>query len=290
VRQFFARIESEGLQGNGPFARLPPRLASESEIGRFHTAGHIGLVKDLSRRGVGLLDGGDTPAFKGMFEAASYSVGSTLALLELLADGEIVHGFNPVGGLHHARRNASAGFCIFNDIGVAIETAKEQLHLSPILYVDIDVHHGDGVYYSYEEDPDVFIGDIHEDGRFIYPGSGLANESGRGVAKGTKLNIELQPGASDETFRDAFRRVMALAETARPQLVILQCGADSLAGDPLGHLELTAASHEFAAKRLAEISHRYCDGRLLALGGGGYNPANASEAWVRVAKALSNHS
>jgi len=174
-------------------------------------------------------------------------------------------------------------------VGVALETATRKLHLCPVLYVDIDAHHGDGVYYSFEDDPKVFIGDLHEDGRFLYPGTGEEREVGSGAAKGTKLNIELQPGAGDEVFLKAFGRVLELAEKAKPELVILQCGADSLGGDPLAHLELTAAAHGYAAAKLAEISHRFSDGRLLALGGGGYNPVGASEAWLKVLNALGRH-
>ncbi len=289
VKQFFSRVEEEDLIDGETFVRLPPRAASEEEIRRFHTSSHIRLVKALSVRGVGYLDSGDTPAFPGMYEAAAYVVGSTLDLLNSLARQEITHGFNPMGGLHHARRDSAAGFCVFNDVGVALETATRKLHYSPVLYVDIDAHHGDGVYYAFEEDPNVFIGDLHEDGRFLYPGTGQERESGRGAAKGTKLNIELQPGAGDEAFVKAFGRVLELAEKARPELVILQAGADSLGGDPLAHLMLTPAAHGYATAKLAEISRRYSDGRLLALGGGGYNPISTSETWLNVVKTLGRH-
>jgi acetoin utilization protein AcuC len=224
-----------------------------------------------------------------MYEASAYVVGSTVDLLYSVASGEVIHGFNPMGGLHHARRSSAAGFCVFNDVGVALETATKRLHLSPVLYVDIDAHHGDGVYYSFEEDPKVFIGDLHEDGRFLYPGTGLGRETGIGAATGTKLNIELQPGAGDDVFIKEFERVLELAERAKPELVILQCGADSLGGDPLAHLALTPAAHGYAAKKLAEVSHRFCEGRLIALGGGGYNPVGASEAWLSVVKLLGSH-
>lgn len=264
-------------------------MATEGELLRFHTPEHVRLVKELSVRGTGCLDAGDTPAFKGMFEASSFVVGSTLNLLELMAEGSLAHGLNPMGGLHHARRGSAAGFCVFNDIGVAIATAKK-LGLSPVLYVDMDAHHGDGVFYSFEDDPEVFIVDLHEDGRFLYPGTGKASETGSGAAVGTKVNIELQPGAGDGVFMREFdRAVEEIAERAKPALVVFQCGADSLGGDPLTHLELTPESHRHATTRLAQISHRHSSGRLLALGGGGYNPANAAEAWLNVASAMADH-
>jgi len=282
-------VEKSGLFESGTFVRVPPRLASEEELKRFHTERFLGEVKIRSLKPTGYLDGGDTPAFRGMFEAASYTVGSTLAVLEKIVSADVTHGFNPMGGLHHSRRSSAAGFCIFNDVGVAIETAKKKHGLAPILYVDIDAHHGDGVYYSFEDDPDVYIVDLHEDGRFLYPGTGQSWETGKGVASGTKVNVELQPGCTDESFRSAFDGALEIAARAKPALVIFQCGADSLGGDPLTHLNLTPASHEYAASRLVDVSHRFSEGRLLALGGGGYSPENVARAWLGVASTLGTH-
>jgi len=288
VSQFLSTIEEEGIFKSPQFVKVKPRLATEEELLRFHTAAHIDMVRRRSSNASGYLDEGDTPAFSGMFEAASYAVGGTLELLDRIAEGDILHGFNPMGGLHHSRRGSAAGFCIFNDVGVALETAKKR-GLVPVLYVDIDAHHGDGVYYSFEEDSDVFIVDLHEDGRSLYPGTGHEWEEGRGDALGTKVNVELQPGCSDSDFKKAFDKALAVAARAKPSLVIFQCGADSLAGDPLAHLNLTPASHQYAASKLAAISHTFSEGRLLALGGGGYNPADATEAWLGVVKTLGTH-
>jgi acetoin utilization protein AcuC len=288
VGQLFSRIEEQGLFESSAFVTVSPRMATEEELFRFHARSYVDLVRRRSVKASGYLDGGDTPAFDGMFEAASYTVGSTLDVLEKIVKKEIVHGFNPIGGLHHARRGSAAGFCIFNDVGVALETAKEN-GLAPILYVDIDAHHGDGVYYSFEDDPDVFIIDLHEDGRFLYPGTGREWERGVGAAQGTKVNVELQPGSGDLVFKEAFDKALSIADRAKPALVVFQCGADSLGGDPLTHLKLTAASHEYAASRLVGISHRFSEGRLLALGGGGYSPSNVAEAWLRVINVLGTH-
>jgi acetoin utilization protein AcuC len=132
----------------------------------------------------------------------------------------------------------------------------------------------------------VVIGDIHEDGRFLYPGTGASHENGTGAAEGTKLNIPLPPGAGDEAFLDAWRRIEEHIDEARPELVLLQCGADGLAGDPLTHLEYTAAVHRLATARLCELADRHCDGRILALGGGGYNPQGIADGWCAVVEAL----
>jgi acetoin utilization protein AcuC len=290
IRKFYESAEEAGLFSEGECVKVPPRAATIEEVERFHHKEHVAYVREASASGEGFLDQGDTPAYKGIFEASLYAVGSTLAVLDRVIAGEDRHGFNPMGGLHHARRDRSAGFCVFNDVGVAIETARTKYKLSPILYVDIDVHHGDGVFYSYEGDPHLFIGDIHEDGRFLYPGTGMEDETGVGAAVGTKLNIALKPGATDRAFVSAFDRVLEFANRAAPQLVIMQCGADCLADDPLAHLHLTPASHEYAAAKLAELSHRHAEGRMIALGGGGYNPTGAAQAWIRVVKTLARHS
>jgi acetoin utilization protein AcuC len=155
-----------------------------------------------------------------------------------------------------------------------------------IAYVDIDAHHGDGVFYAFEEDADVIIADLHEDGRYLYPGTGGAQESGKGAAVGTKLNLPLPPGASDSAFADVWPQVTAHLERFAPEFLLLQCGADSLEGDPITHLRLTAASHGRAARELAELADRLGHGRVLALGGGGYNRANLAQAWTAVVENL----
>jgi acetoin utilization protein AcuC len=155
-----------------------------------------------------------------------------------------------------------------------------------VAYVDIDAHHGDGVLYGFEDDPNVVIADIHEDGRFLYPGTGFEHETGSGDAAGSKLNIPLPPGSGDDEFADAWRRAEAHIDAARPELVILQCGADGLAGDPLTHLRYSPAAHRLAASRLCAIADRHCGGRLLALGGGGYSPTGIAEGWCTVVETM----
>ncbi len=268
------------------FAPVTPEAAGREVISLFHTEDHIDFVKKMSEAGEGYLDGGDTPAFKGIFEAASYVVGTTIKLADLVAEGEFDHCFNPVGGLHHASRNKSAGFCVFNDICVAIEYLRKK-GFRRFLYVDIDVHHGDGVFYSYEEDPDIYILDVHEDGRFQYPGTGFESERGKGKAEGTKLNIPLYPGTGDEAIGRIVSVIDEIATKSKPDFIILQAGADSILGDMLGNLSFSPAYHESVARRLHEISHEYCGGRMIALGGGGYNVGNCVRAWLSVCSELS---
>jgi acetoin utilization protein AcuC len=281
---FMAELERSAVAAG--LERLPPRQASRAELEYFHTQRYIDRVIELSRLGSGLLDAGDTPAFPGVYEAAANVVGGTLEALAAIVAGPARRAFIPIGGLHHATRAGAAGFCVFNDCGVAIEAARRVHGLRRVAYVDIDAHHGDGVFYAFEEDPDVIFADTHEDGRFLYPGTGARSETGRGAAAGTKLNIPLPPGADDETFLEAWDEVERHVDAARPELILLQCGADSLGGDPITHLRLTAEAHAHAARRLAVLADRHSEGRVLAMGGGGYNRANLARAWTRVVEEL----
>ena len=284
---FLAAFRSEGLVDR--VLSLPPRLATRAELERFHDGAYLDFVAERSRSGFGYLDGGDTPAFKGVYQAAAAVVGAALVATEAILSGRCHRAFVPIAGLHHAARDHAAGFCVFNDCGVVIETLRTVYGLRRVAYVDIDAHHGDGVFYAFEEDPDLAFADLHEDGRFLYPGTGAQSESGRGVALGTKLNLPLPPGADDAAFHAAWARVEDYLEDFRPEFILLQCGADSLGGDPITHLRFTEEAHAHAAARLCVIADRHAGGRLLALGGGGYDRHNIGRAWARVVRSLVEH-
>jgi acetoin utilization protein AcuC len=285
---FWSKVSQSEIIDSGKLKLLCPALADETTITFFHDKGYISFVKDSSITGRGYLDSGDTPSFKGVFEASLYVVGSTLLAFDAVINqtNGIVHAFNPIGGLHHARRNSAGGFCVFNDIGIAIIYARKKYNLKKILYVDIDAHHGDGVYYEFERDPDLIIADIHEDGSFLYPGTGFESENGLGTGKGSKLNLPLQPGATDRDFISAFMKIENFINSMNFELIIFQCGADGLSGDPLTHLKYTEKSHEYAAKVLHTIAHNKCRGRIIGLGGGGYNKQNLAIAWKKVVEAF----
>ena len=256
------------------------------ELLLFHSADYIDFVSQASVEGGGFLDGGDTPAFAGVFDRACDVVGTTLAAVDAVMAGEASQAFVPIAGLHHAGRGHAAGFCVFNDCGVAAEYLRDRYDLNRIAYVDIDAHHGDGVFYGFEDDPYLIFADIHEDGRFLYPGTGAASETGRGEAEGTKMNVPLPPGAGDSEFNEVWPGVMDYLRAARPEFILLQCGADSLDGDPITHLQFSEASHARAATNLRALAENQCDGRLVAMGGGGYNRQNLARAWTRVVEAL----
>jgi len=266
---------------------VSPVPASEQDLLLFHTAEYVSFVRKSSELGEGHLDYSDTPSFRGVYEASLFTVGNTLNGLRLVLEGRLDHFFNPVGGLHHAREGAAAGFCVFNDAAVAIGRALSVTGLGRVAYVDIDAHHGDGVFYGFEPDPRVIIGDIHEDGRFLYPGTGGVDETGKGDAVGTKLNIPLRPGAGDEEFTRAFDRIDEFVRGFRPGLILLQCGADGLSGDPIANLEYSSAAHAYASRKMHALAHEICGGRIVAMGGGGYDPVNVRAAWSAVVEELS---
>lgn len=282
----------QGLSGKeepaGYTKLVGPVAGSEENLLVFHTKEFVNRIKEASKTGEGLLDSGDTPAFRGMFEASLYPVGNSLNGLRLIMKGEFDHFFNPVGGLHHASPDAARGFCVFNDSAIAILVALEEFKLRKVAYVDIDAHHGDGVYYGFESDPRVAIGDIHEDGRYLYPGTGAETESGSGSGLGTKMNIALLPGSGDSEFFQAFDKVDEFVRRSKPEMIFFQCGADGLLGDPITDLRYTAEAHAYASRKLHLLADDLCEGRILAMGGGGYNPCNVSAAWSAVIRELSN--
>jgi acetoin utilization protein AcuC len=285
---------AEGLEkmASGPASSermtvIEPVSATEEDLLVFHTKEYVEHVKEISKTGEGNLNDVDTPAFKGVFEASLLPVGSTLNGLRYIMEGRFNHFFNPVGGLHHSAPSQARGFCVFNDSVIAISKAINDFKLRSVAYVDIDAHHGDGVFYEFEPDPRVVVGDIHEDGLYLYPGTGDESETGSGFGLGTKLNIPLPPGSGDHEFFRAFDRVEEFVRRAKPEMIFFQCGADGLSGDPLADLRYTTAPHAYAARKLHLIAHEICNGRILAMGGGGYNPANVSAAWLAVVRELS---
>ena len=289
LTRFAEFLEENGSAESGErmFQLVSPVAGKERDLLLFHTQAYVDRVKEASVVGTGLLDMGDTPAFEGVYEASLFPVGNTLHGLQMIMERKVDHFFNPVGGLHHASPDEARGFCVFNDSVIAISRALNEYKLRSVAYVDIDAHHGDGVYYEFEPDPRVIMGDIHEDGRYLYPGTGREEETGTGFGAGTKMNVGLPPEAGDAQFFEAFAKVEEFIRKSKPEMIFFQCGADGLAGDPITDLRYTPTVHAFASMRLHRLAHEVCGGRMLAMGGGGYNPENVAAAWSAVAKELS---
>jgi acetoin utilization protein AcuC len=281
---FMREFEARGLARRSKL--LEAREATYEELLSFHSPAYVDFVRERSQTGHGYLDGGDTPAFRGVYEAAANVVGATLRAADSIMAGECKRAFVPIAGLHHAARDRAAGFCVFNDIGVVIELLKKNSQLDRIAYVDIDAHHGDGVFYAFEDDASVIFADVHEDGRYLYPGTGAADETGKGAAKGTKLNVPMAPGADDAAFDAVWPRVLQHLKQFSPQFILFQCGADSVEGDPITHLRFSPATHARAARDLASWADELGHGRVLGMGGGGYNRNNLARAWNSVVESL----
>jgi len=274
-------IQSKRLVNGNIASIMTPRMASEEEILLFHEREYVSLVQKYSERGSGLLDAGDTPAFKGCFEATSLVVGASLEGCDEIMSGRFTHAFNPSGGLHHARPERASGFCIFNDPAVSINYLKTKYKLKRLVYLDIDAHHGDGVMYGFYNDPSVLDIDLHESGKYIFPGTGFPDEIGGNEARGLKLNIPLPPGTGDQAYMKAFRKLVPdIVRRFRPEIILVQCGADGHAEDRLAHLRLTTHMYGEVVSEMHSLAHELCQGRLLLFGGGGYTLANVPRVWT----------
>jgi len=266
---------------------VEPREASIEELKLFHDEDYINYVKKASKRGEGFLDYGDTPAFKGCYEASSLIVGGTLKAVELVLNNEAEHSMNLAGGLHHAHPESASGFCIFNDPAIAISYLLNRKGVKRVMYLDVDAHHGDGVMYGFYRDPRILHVDFHEDGRYLFPGTGFIEENGAGDAIGLKVNIPFKPYTGDDVFIAAFDRIVPkCVELFKPEYIIVQFGVDGHRGDPLTHLSYTAKAYHYAMTLIHELSHRICDGKLTVLGGGGYDVKRTATIWSMAAAIL----
>lgn len=268
----------------------PPVEADRDELLTFHTKEFVDFVQNACVKGYGYLDGGDTPAFEGCFEAALNVVGSSLRAVDLVMTGQTKYAMLPVGGLHHGHPGRASGFCIFNDIAICIKRLQSDYGVKRVAYVDVDAHHGDGVVYGFYDDPSVLTIDFHEDGRYLFPGTGELHETGRGNAVGTKINIPMPPYSSDQSFFYAFDEVVPAAlRQFKPDIIMLVCGVDSHGGDPLTDMNYSAASYLHATRILRQLAAELCEDRLIVWGAGGYDPATCAKCWTEVGAALADY-
>jgi acetoin utilization protein AcuC len=252
---------------------LPPQPADEELLLTTHDADYLAAVRrageDPAFSGYGL-GTEDDPVFPGMYDASALIAGgSAIAALQVW-EGQAEHAVNIAGGLHHAMRDHASGFCVFNDVVVAIRTLLAG-GAEKVAYVDIDVHHGDGVQAAFYDDPRVLTVSLHQDPRTLFPGTGLPTEIGRGDAEGTAINVALPPGTGDDGWLRAFRAVVPGAVRAfGADILVTQCGCDTHHEDPLANLELSVDGQRAAIGDLHALAHATTEGRWLAFGGGGY--------------------
>ena len=212
----------------------------------------------------------DNPVFDGMHEASARIVAATVRAAEAVWHGETTRGVNIAGGLHHAMAARASGFCVYNDPAVAIARLLTQ-GAQRIAYVDIDVHHGDGVQAAFYDDPRVLTVSLHESPLALFPGTGFADETGGPGAEGTAVNVALPPGTGDAGWLRAFQAVVpSVLRAFAPELLFTQCGADAHRLDPLADLRLSVDGQRAAYLELRTLADELCDGRWVATGGGGY--------------------
>lgn len=273
-------IRACGLLERPNVETLGCAAATDDEIALVHTREFIDATRRAGwgeegpwgRYGYGP---GDNPIFPKMHEAGAIVVGASLAAAEAVLSGHLEHAFNAAGGLHHAMPSRASGFCVYDDPAVAIAWMLEH-GAERIAYVDVDVHHGDGVQAAFYTDPRVLTISIHESGEYLFPGTGFVSERGAGTAEGTKVNVPLSPGTGDEAWLGAFREIVPpLVRRWKPDVLVTQLGCDTHHTDPLAHLQLTTRAYREAAKMLHELAHGAAGGRWVATGGGGYQ-------WARV--------
>jgi len=275
----------EILQGLGAFgekARLySPKPATEEDLLTVHTRPYVDFVEKACRRGEGYLDLLDTPATKGLYEGAVAVVGGSILGAELIASGEASHAFNPGGGLHHAKEDAAAGFCVFNDVAIATRLLQRR-GVRRIAIVDVDGHHADGTQEILYSEPILKVS-LHMLAPRFFPGTGFVEEIGVGGGRGYSVNIPLPPGTGDDAYLHAFKEVVPpLLERYEPEAIISQFGVDTHYQDPLVGLSLTTRGYSCIASTMHTLAHKLAGGRLLVLGGGGYSVENTARCWALV--------
>lgn len=257
---------------------VPPRMATDEELCLVHDpsfidavklAGHGQLPQHVAENyGLGTED---TPIFPNMHEASALLVGGTLTAVDQVMTGQALHALHLGGGLHHGFRGKASGFCIYNDSSVAIKYLQNKYN-ARVLYVDTDAHHGDGVQWSFYDDPDVCTLSIHETGRYLFPGTGNVNERGQGKGYGYSFNIPVDAFTEDESWLQVYTQSLKeVAEFFKPDVILTQNGADAHYYDPLTHLSATMKIYREIPKLAHEMAHQYCGGKWIAVGGGGYD-------------------
>jgi acetoin utilization protein AcuC len=269
-----------GLLSGPGRSEVAPVPAERIVLKKFHSARYLHALKTAAQghwdyeaieMGIGT---SDCPVFRDMYDYSVWACGATLTGANLILSDSADVAFNPSGGLHHAGPELASGFCYINDMAIACtilaETGKK------VLYLDVDVHHGDGVQNAFYDRCDVMTISFHESGRTLFPGTGFEYDIGTGAGKGYSVNVPLPVGTYDEVYMKAFKAIaLPLIDAYNPDVIVFELGADALAGDPLAHLYLTNNTYAEIINHLLSFSKP-----ILATGGGGYNINNTVRAWA----------
>ncbi|WP_230986868.1 acetoin utilization protein AcuC [Cohnella fermenti] len=279
------RLTEELLAASGAWdeSRLwkPDTSIPHEQLEEIHRSDYLRAVRELSKPNpsqeaidqaprYGLEADGDTPYFPGMHEASAAVVQGSLAAAEAVMTGRALHALHLGGGLHHSFPDRASGFCVYNDAAAAIRWMNKE-YGAKVLYIDTDVHHGDGVQWCFYTDPDVFTFSIHETGKFLFPGTGFANERGVNSGYGACLNVPLEPYTEDDSWLACFSEALEVVmRSFKPDVIVSQHGCDAHALDPLAHIHCSMKIYREIPRIIHRLAHEYADGRWVALGGGGY--------------------
>lgn len=269
-------IRALGICDGGDRAEVPSGDFDEGELLLIHRRDYVDTVKRVSAdpsSGPAMEHGlgpGDTPIFPRMHEASMDVCAASKEAARQVIGGASIHAFNPAGGLHHAMPARGAGFCVYNDPAAAIDHMLRE-GVERIAYVDVDVHHGDGVERIFWDDPRVLTISVHESGRYLFPGTGFPTDIGGDGAEGSAANLPLHPGTTGDIWLRVFdAAVEPLVHAFAPDVLVTQLGCDTHATDPLAHLALTTDDYAEMAARMHRLAHEAAGGRWVATGGGGY--------------------
>ncbi|MHA1728867.1 MAG: acetoin utilization protein AcuC [Promethearchaeota archaeon] len=292
-------MESYGLLKHPRLKMFNPKMASPEELYLIHDKAYVDIVKKYSNlpaeiffkdnpKGTCGLGTMDDPIFPGMYESSALVAGAGIKGAEILMnDDEIDHVFNFGGGFHHASKKRAHGFCIFNDVAIAIQKLRMKSRNKKIMYLDIDAHHGDGVQQLFYKDADVLTLSIHQDGKTLFPGTGFLDEIGEGDGKYHSINMPLFPGTYDKMYIEMFESLVPqIMDAFSPDILVTQLGADTHFNDPLTRLGLTTTGHERLYKLIHKYAHEFCGGQWLAFGGGGYLMTVVPRSWTMVLETM----
>ncbi len=262
---------------------IEPKIqpATEKQLQLVHEPAYIDLIRRLSEQESYTLLDDDTHSFPGVYDAARLLVGGSIAAADNVMKGNTAFSWNPGGGMHHAHSNQASGFCIFNDASITCRHLQKQYKTKRILYLDIDVHHADGVQSCFYHDPSVLTLSIHETGRTLFPNSGFTEEVGEEEGRGYSVNLPLPPYTQDKAYLEAFEAIVPpILEVYRPDVIVMQNGVDTHFQDPLGHLALTTKAFENISEQMRQLAKQYAHNKLVALGGGGYSYLSVPRCWT----------
>jgi len=273
-------IESMGLLSRSNTTLVEPDAANEKTLTKFHTPEYLKALKEANDgkvdaeflfMGIGT---GDCPIFGGMYDYSALACGASLGGVEQILSGQAELAFNPSGGLHHARPQKASGFCYMNDVALASLVLTE--NGKRVFYLDIDVHHGDGIQEAFYDRNDVITISFHQDGKTLFPGTGFVQDIGTGAGRGYSVNVPVVPGTYDEIYLKAFNEIVPpLLGKFKPDVIVFELGADTLSGDPLAQLYLTNNTYVTIIEKLLTFAVP-----ILMSGGGGYNIDNTIRAWT----------